>query len=135
MRLRRVRFALRLNHSHRLSDLLTGRGQGIHNNDGAMGIVTDAVRNVTQQELLSSRHARIPDHQDINGFLLSGAYDGQGWVGINDDERVSSLSGDVLHDMRKLILSGSGLVCSAAPNSVLDGCCNRMTWTTNSSAP
>jgi hypothetical protein len=76
--------------------------------------VADAVRYVAEQKLLSTRHAKIADHQDIDGFLLDGTNDRQCRIGINDDQGMTALPGDLPREVRQFIVGGS--------NACLFGC-------------
>ena len=92
--------------------------------------MTDAVRYVAEQKFLSSRHAKIADHQDIDGFLLNGADDRQCRIGIKNDQGMTALPGDLLAKYASSLLAVATRVCSAAPNSVVDGYCGTTTCTT-----
>ena len=69
--------------------------------------MTNAVRYVAEQKLLSSRHAKIADHQDIDGLLLSGADDCQCGIGIKNDQGMTALPSDLPREMRQVIVGGS----------------------------
>lgn len=71
--------------------------------------MTDAVRNVPEQELLSSRHARIPDYQHVDRFAFGGTDDSQRRIGIDDDKGASPFPGQLRHDVGKFLAGGFGL--------------------------
>ena len=69
--------------------------------------MTNAVRNVAEQKFLSSRHAKIADHQDIDGLLLNGADDRQCRIAINNNQGMTALPGDLPREARQFIVGGS----------------------------
>jgi hypothetical protein len=69
--------------------------------------VTNTVRYVTEQKLLSSRHARIADYEDIDGLLLSSSDDHQCRIAIDGNEGMTALADDLPHITRQVIASGS----------------------------
>jgi hypothetical protein len=69
-----------------------------------VGAVTDAVRYITEQKFFSTRHAKIADHQYIDRLLLSGANDRQCRIGINDDQGMTVVPGDLPREMYQFII-------------------------------
>ncbi len=80
----------------------------VHDDHGAAGVMADSIWDVSEQELLPSRHAEIADDEHVDGLLLGGGDDRPRGVGIDEDQPAAPLSREASRIAREVQAGGVG---------------------------
>ncbi len=80
---------------------------GVHDDDGATGVVGDAVRHVAEKELLAAAHAKVADDDGVGALLFDRAKDAGRRVIVDDYAGMAAAAGELAreaHQARRRVL-------------------------------